>query len=190
MSGDDIYMDYYSRLGPIDPQVPSLRGGLVPAFGYLKRWEALIKRAEAGEITLAEIQLMIEGFDQAQLYAFQEAQKLSITLLKQWLARYKFKDWTETETQHTPVTPEMRTRRAEEIGEMLNDTDKWHSHGHGISMDVLRKDINLKIDDLDAPEHQEKRRSVKEYYGLLADYMATVRHRDAIHSALKYLAYS
>jgi len=35
MSGDDIYMDYYSRLGPIDPQVQSARGRPVPALCLL-----------------------------------------------------------------------------------------------------------------------------------------------------------
>lgn len=35
MSGDDIYMDYYSRLGPIDPQVLNDRNRWVPALGYL-----------------------------------------------------------------------------------------------------------------------------------------------------------
>lgn len=35
MSGDEIYMDYYSRLGPIDPQVQTVRGRQVPALGYL-----------------------------------------------------------------------------------------------------------------------------------------------------------
>ncbi|MCK5717463.1 MAG: hypothetical protein KAH77_08240 [Thiomargarita sp.] len=35
MSGDRIYMDYSSALGPIDPQVPNSNGQLVPALGYL-----------------------------------------------------------------------------------------------------------------------------------------------------------
>jgi membrane-bound ClpP family serine protease len=36
MSGDKIYMDYSSSLGPIDPQVPDREGKfLVPALGHL-----------------------------------------------------------------------------------------------------------------------------------------------------------
>ena len=42
MSGDAIYMDYYSRLGPIDPQVETREGRTVPALGYLKQWEKLL----------------------------------------------------------------------------------------------------------------------------------------------------
>ena len=35
MSGDNIYMDYYSVLGPIDPQVQNKDGRWVAALGYL-----------------------------------------------------------------------------------------------------------------------------------------------------------
>ena len=34
MSGDAIHMDYYSRLGPIDPQVETARGNSVSAWGH------------------------------------------------------------------------------------------------------------------------------------------------------------
>jgi len=37
MSGDNIYMNYYSSLGPIDPQVQSKDGKLVAALGYLDK---------------------------------------------------------------------------------------------------------------------------------------------------------
>ncbi len=50
MSGDSIYMDYYSVLGPIDPQVPGSDGSLVPALGYLIRYEDLLNKANKGKI--------------------------------------------------------------------------------------------------------------------------------------------
>ena len=46
LSGDAIWMDYFSRLGPIDPQV--LRGDgqlLVPGLSYLHQYEALISKS-------------------------------------------------------------------------------------------------------------------------------------------------
>ena len=36
-SGDKIYMDYYSVLGPIDPQVRNKDGKFVAALGYLDK---------------------------------------------------------------------------------------------------------------------------------------------------------
>lgn len=97
MSGDSIHMDYYSRLGPIDPQVQTREGRMVPALGYLERYNDLIRKAERGKITTAEVQLLITGFDQAELYKYQQARELSITLLKEWLVKYKFKNWVRTE---------------------------------------------------------------------------------------------
>ena len=35
LSGDEIYMDYYSVLGPIDPQFRTENGNQVPGMGYL-----------------------------------------------------------------------------------------------------------------------------------------------------------
>ena len=45
MSGDKIYMDYSSSLGPIDPQVPAHDGRLVPALGYIDKVNEFIEKA-------------------------------------------------------------------------------------------------------------------------------------------------
>jgi len=45
MSGDAIWMDYFSVLGPIDPQVKSKSGGFIPAKGYLAEYAALLTSA-------------------------------------------------------------------------------------------------------------------------------------------------
>lgn len=187
MSGDDIYMDYYSRLGPIDPQVATSRGRMVPALGYLIQWERLLKKAANGTLTLAEAHLMVDGFDQAELYKYEQARELSITLLKEWLVTYKFKNWTATEARGLTVTPRMRMARAVAIARQLSNTDRWHSHGYGISMAVLRKDLKLHIDDLeDEPERSEQ---VRQYDGLLFDYMLKLGHQGAIHTADRYLPF-
>lgn len=169
MCGDVIWMDYYSRLGPIDPQIENKSGRMVPALGYLHQYERLIAKAQNNEITSAEVELLISGFDQAELYKYEQAKEQSMTLLKDWLAKYKFKDWNETKTRKIAVTPEMRKKRAEEIANELNKTEKWHSHGHGISMDVLIKELNLWIDNYGA--NQALNEKVKRYYDLLDDYM-------------------
>jgi ClpP class serine protease len=107
MCGDVIWMDYYSRLGPIDPQIQNKSGRMVPALGYLRQYERLIEKAKAKppEITDAEVELLISGFDQAELYQFEQSREQSITLLEEWLAKYKFKDWTVTQTRKSKVTP-------------------------------------------------------------------------------------
>ena len=116
LSGDAILMDYYSRLGPIDPQIKSSRGRTVSALGHLEKYNELIKKAQTGKISAAEVQLLIEGFDQAELYNIEQARELSIAALEEWLVEYKFKNWKTTETRKQPVTLEMKKKRASLIG--------------------------------------------------------------------------
>lgn len=183
MSGDAIHMDYYSRLGPIDPQVPTKDGKQVPALGYLEKYKELIDKSKSPDgLSLAEIQLLVDGFNQAELYQYEQARDLSVALLREWLVKYKFKDWNKTEGHQTPVTQEMKKQRAEEIANELNNTKRWHTHGRGISRDVLEKDLKLKIDDLDAPAATSLNKKIKEYYDLLADYMAKRSTSGVVHS--------
>ncbi len=187
MSGDEIYMDYYSRLGPIDPQVEIAGGRTVPALGYLIQWERLLSKARKGEITLPEVQLMIEGFNQAELYQYEQARELSIALLKEWLVKYKFKNWKRTKTRKKLVTKGMRTARASTIAKQLNDTEKWHIHGYGISMEVLRRDLKLIIDDFGGNNILNE--PLRDYYSLLDDYMLRRGDRGVIHTQGVYLPY-
>jgi hypothetical protein len=94
MSGDAIHMDYYSCLGPIDPQVPNRDGRWVPALGYLHKYKKLIDKSKTrAGLTEAEIAYLLSKFDPADLYSFEQAKDLSTKLLKEWLVKYKFKDW-------------------------------------------------------------------------------------------------
>ncbi len=49
MSGDRIYMDYSSSLGPIDPQVWNGKEW-VPALGYLDKVEQLLAKAAGAQL--------------------------------------------------------------------------------------------------------------------------------------------
>ncbi|MBL9030861.1 MAG: ATP-dependent Clp protease proteolytic subunit [Phycisphaerae bacterium] len=186
MSGDSIHMDYFSRLGPIDPQIWK-EDRFVPALSYLIQYERLLEKDRRGELTNAEFALLSK-FDLAELHQFEQARALSITLLKKWLASYKFKNWTETQTKRTSVTPEMRVKRAEDIATALSDNTRWHSHGRGISRFTLESDdIKLKIDDLaafsEADSHStDLRTSVRKYHHCLSDYMRTVKAGIFVHS--------
>ena len=91
MSGDEIWMDYFSVLGPIDPQVQNKDGRFVPALGYLDKVNELIEKAKNNTLTNAEF-LILRDFDLAELRHYEQAKELTITLLKRWLAKYKFKN--------------------------------------------------------------------------------------------------
>jgi len=187
MSGDSIYMDYYSRLGPIDPQVQTQQGKFVPALGYLERYNALVKKASRGSLSTPEAQLMIDGFDQAELYKYEQARDLSVNLLEDWLVKYKFKDWKVTRTRKKKVTAKMKTDAASHVGKTLNDTKKWHSHGHGISKEILDRDLNLVIDDFGA--NPKISQAISHYHDLLSDYMLKLRMEGIVHYVGKFQAY-
>lgn len=184
MSGDAIHMDYFSRLGPIDPQLQNESGRQVPALGYLIQWERLLKKAQNGNITIPEVQLMVQKFDQAELYQYEQARELSISLLEEWLAKYKFKNWKITESTGKAVTSKMKKERAHEIAMKLNDTDRWHTHGYGISMDVLKNELNLIIDNFG--QNPTLSNCIKEYCGLLDDYMQKMGQETVIHMIGSY----
>ena len=178
LSADRIMMDYYSCLGPIDPQIVR-DDTLVPALSYLNQFERLNKKAAAGNLTTAEYALL-QKLDLGDLYQFEQARELSIELLRKWLSQYKFRSWDFTETHEFPVTQEMREKRAKEIADQLNDTDRWHTHGRGIGMDTLRSELKLVIDDLN--EDPKLAAKVREYYELLTDYMARENMHMFVHT--------
>ena len=180
MSGNAIHMDYYSRLGPIDPQAQLADGKWVPALGYLEQYERLMEKAENGSITAAETSFLINRFDPAELYKYEQSRELSVTLLKDWLVKYKFQNWKKTETRGAEVTDVMRKNRAEEIARQLQDTSKWHSHSRGISMEILRRALKLVISDFG--EDNAKRESTRSYHNLLSDYVAKLGVSGAVHA--------
>lgn len=143
MSGDDIWMDYHSCLGPIDPQVER-EDRLVPALSYLSQYESLIEKSLRAELSTAEL-ILLQKLDLAELHQFELARDLSIDLLRRWLANYKFKDWEETETRAEPVTQSMKEERADWIARQLNDHHRWLTHGRGLDMMTLQEELKLKI---------------------------------------------
>jgi len=189
MSGDAIHMDYYSVLGPIDPQVPNKDGRWVPALGYLHKYAELIKKSRTKRgLTEAELAYLLSRFDPADLYSYAQARDLSTKLLKQWLVKYKFKDWDKTETRQKKVTKSMKEKRAEAIADTLNDTELWKSHARPISMEILRRDVNLKIEDFGEPRKAELRNHIKCYHQLLRDYMAKTNRIWVTHVIGHYAA--
>ena len=111
MSGDDIYMNYFSVLGPIDPQVPNKDGKYIPAQGYLDKVEEFVKKSLKNELSSAEY-MMLKELDLANLRYYQQSRELSIELLKKWLVQYKFKNWNKHSSSGAQVTAKQKTARA------------------------------------------------------------------------------
>ena len=197
LSADRIMMDYFSCLGPIDPQIEK-DGKLVPALSYLNQFERLNKKAQDGVLTAAEYALLSK-LDLGELYQFEQARELSVELLVKWLSRYKFKGWDKTETRGVEVTKqkrklasslsyawrdgylaEVKQKRAQHIADLLNKTARWHSHARGIDVKTLRGEVGLKIDNL--AEEPSLYRSIRTYFDLLKDYMDRQKLYSFVHT--------
>lgn len=167
MSGDEINMDYHSVLGPIDPQVQNKEGKFVPALGYLDKIQKLIDLAKRGEISQAEF-LILKDFDLAELKAYEQARDLTVDLLKEWLVKYKFKNWDYSESLKQKVSNELREKTAKKIAEVLGDNNIWHSHGRPINIDKLNE-IGLQIQDFG--ENKQLHSAIREFHNLMIENM-------------------
>lgn len=170
MSGNKIFMDYASSLGPIDPQVFNGER-YVPALGYLDQVEKLLEKARNRELTKEEF-LILQNLDLAELSRYEQAKNLTVTLLKKWLVEYKFQDWTHHRTnpdrKGKPVTPQEKENRAEEIAKELGDNKKWHSHNRMIGIETLRE-LRLEIEDYSG--NIKLRSLIRPYNDLIVEYI-------------------
>ncbi len=182
MSGDKIYMDYSSSLGPIDPQVYNGKEW-VPALGYLDQVNNLIEKSRQGVLTDAEF-LILQNLDIAMLNQYEQAKNLTITLLKEWLVKYKFKNWNKHRTNKDKlgkkVTTAEKEQRAEDIALKLSDHNTWHSHGRFIGLNILDRLLNLEIDDY--TDNIELTNAIRQYSELLVDYIRKHDYSSFLHS--------
>jgi membrane-bound ClpP family serine protease len=182
MSGDSIHMDYFSVLGPIDPQVQNKDGRWVPALGYLDKVDELITKSQTQGLSTAEYTLLRQ-IDLAELRAFEQARDLTIELLKKWLCQYKFKNWNTHRTNPAligqQVTMAQKEARAEEIAHNLSDNGKWNSHGRPLNISRLNE-LKLAIDDY--TNDSVKRKLIRDYYFLAIDYIQNNNYKFFVHT--------
>ena len=114
MSADEIYMTDSGSLGPIDAQVRIGRS-IVSAFEYVEWMKS--KREEAtktGGLNPVDA-TMIAQITPGEYENVYHAQQFAVDKLEDWLPKYKFKHWAETETKKLPVTAQMKRKCAEKI---------------------------------------------------------------------------
>ena len=177
MSGDKIYMDYSSSLGPIDPQVFNGKNW-VPALGYLDKVEEMIGKSADGTLTQAEL-IMLREQDIAMLRRFEQARDLTIELLKEWLVKYKFKNWNN-HSNGDPVTEQQKTDRAMEIARDLSNNKLWHSHGRSIDVASLTHILKLKIEDYSNDNMLKP--LIRDYNDLICQYIIRNNSEAFLHS--------
>ena len=180
-SGDRIYMDYSSSLGPIDPQVFNGKEW-VPALGYLDQVEKMLQKAAEDKLTNAEF-LILQSLDLAMLSRYEQARALTVTLLKKWLVEYKFKDWDKHRSdplkKGQSVTLDEKNARAEEIARLLGDNRTWHSHGRMIGPRTLTQVLRLEVEDYSKDPTLQK--LIRSYNDFIVEYIARSDYKTFLH---------
>ncbi|ADE39190.1 SDH family Clp fold serine proteinase [Candidatus Puniceispirillum marinum] len=180
MSGDKIYMDYASSLGPVDPQVLSPdTGEYLPAMGYLDKVEVI---TDKNELAPADV-VFLRRLDLGMLALYEQSRDLSIDLLKKWLVKYKFKDWNEHQKtkKGQPVTLQEKTKRAEEIATELANHRKWRTHGRNIDI-IKLQEMRLIIDDYS--DNEDLKSAIREYNDPLTGYIDRTGQNFYMHNHL------
>jgi hypothetical protein len=141
LSGDNIYMCETGSLGPIDAQIKIGRS-VVSAHDY-KAWvdEKRNEATNTGRLNPFDA-IMVAQISPGEIYGVVNSLEFAKDLVKSWLEKYKFKNWTETQTTHKIVTPDMRKQRAKEVADRLCDHMSWRTHGRSLKIDDL-KDVLL-----------------------------------------------
>jgi hypothetical protein len=172
LAANDIIMDSRAVLGPIDPQVQTADGRVVPAqalYTLINNIQSMINDAIAKKepLPLAWLEIL-RTIDKKELGATITSSQYAIKMAFEWIRDHKFRDWTIHSTTGKPVTPEEKEARAAKIADILCSHTYWLSHGHGIKREDLKnKDIlGLKIDNLE--DNPATHRAVRRLWGLFA----------------------
>ena len=147
MSADEILMTKTGSLGPIDAQMPSNRG-MISAYDYIEWVNTKRKEAEKENHLNPADAVIIAQITPGELNGVIHQLKYAEDLVKEWLYKYKFKNWNKTDKRGIEVTSTMKKRRAASIARKLSNHSKWRTHGRSLKIEDLES-IGLQITNLD-----------------------------------------
>ncbi len=138
LSGNRIYMDDRSELGPIDPQlgIPQSNGqtSFVPAQAIERGFQQAMDAIKADRPALLAYSPMLQKLDVWLLELCRTATAAGKELAERWLAQYML------------ATRDDAAELAKEIAERLADSGRYKSHGRPIGI-VEALEMGLAVDD-------------------------------------------
>lgn len=143
MAADEIYMTDSGSLGPIDAQMRIGRS-TVSASDYINWINDRRNDVQRGMPLSPVDATMIAQITPGEIEGAVNALNFAIDKLKEWLPKYKFRNWKTTETRNCPVTEEYKIQRANEIATAMANHKKWRDHGKSLKISDLEK-LGLKI---------------------------------------------
>lgn len=151
MAADEIVMAAHSQLGPIDPQltITTTEGPRTsPAAAIKAQFAQAQADLAANPSHMAAWLPILRSMSPALLQICENAEKLSKTMVKDWLQKYMFQGQVDAEEKAGIVT------------EYLSDYKQFMSHGRRVDRDSLRR-VGVRVSDLEADQElQDKVLSV------------------------------
>jgi hypothetical protein len=147
MAADEIVMAAHSQLGPIDPQltITTTEGPRSsPAAAIKAQFAQAQADLAANPSHMAAWLPILRSMSPALLQICENAEKLSKTLVKEWLQKYMFQGQVDAE------------QKAEAVTEYLSDYKQFMSHGRRVDRDALRR-VGVRVVDLKADQELQDR---------------------------------
>jgi len=173
MAANEIVMGPTSALGPIDAQL-FWQGKRFSADALLEGMEKIKKEVtDTGVLNKAYIPIL-QGISPGELQSAENALNFAKNLVTQWLAQYKFKNWSTHSGNAQPVTEEEKHFRAQEIADRLCDHRYWLTHNRSIKLDDLKSiPLRLVVTDYSQQPGRDLLDAITRYYALLQMTFAT-----------------
>lgn len=147
LSGNDIYMTETGSLGPIDAQIHIGRS-VVSAYDYMEWVRAKMdEAAKTGKLNPVDA-TMVSQITPGEIQLVNHSLEYAKDLVKEWLYEYKFRDWTETDTNKIKVTDEIKKKRANEIADEFANHSRWRTHGRSLKISDI-EEIGLRVKNLE-----------------------------------------
>ncbi len=137
MGANDILMEPVSALGPIDAQIIN-QGKQFSADAFIS-WLNDVKEevAKTGVLNKAYLPIL-QAISPGEIRNAENAMEFAKELVREWLAKYKFKKWTHRARTGEEITEAERIARANKIADELSNHGKWKTHGKSIKIEDLR----------------------------------------------------
>jgi ClpP class serine protease len=169
MAANEILMGPPSAVGPIDAQM-FWQGKRFSADALLEGMEKIKQEVtDTGILNKAYIPIL-QGMSPGELQSAENALNFAKTLVTEWLAEYKFKNWATHSSTGTPVTDADKRTRAKEIADQLCDHRHWLTHGRSIKLDDLKK---MRLAIVDYSQDAKLLDAISRYFALLQMTFAT-----------------
>jgi hypothetical protein len=169
MAADEILMEPVSALGPIDAQI-MWQGKQFSAHALLEGMEKIkAEVTSTGTLNRAYVPIL-QNISPGELQNAEHALDFARDLVTEWLATFKFKNWTTHSSTGQPVTIEERKQRAREIADQLRDQTRWKTHGRSLKIGDLRQ---MRLLVTDYSENAPLCDAIRRYFTLLQMTLST-----------------